>query len=308
MTHLVLGAGPIGTTLALQLVERGDHVRLLTRSGSGPDHPAIERVRGDATDIEAVERAARGVEAIHHCIHATEYRADVWRRELPVAERTVLRAAAREGVVVTFPESLYGLDAAPQPFTETSARTPGSAKGAVRVDLLAAREAAPVRTVSVTASDYFGPLARANAHAGERMIVPLLRGRTVRPLGSADQPHSFTYLPDLAEAMIRAADDAHCSGLLFAPTGPAVTQRELIARYAAAADVPVPRVRPIPGTAVRLLGRVQRDMRELAEMLHQWERPFVMDSSASESLLGLKPTDLDTAVDTTIAWWRDQPR
>ncbi|WP_293786335.1 NAD-dependent epimerase/dehydratase family protein [uncultured Aeromicrobium sp.] len=308
MTHLVLGAGPIGTTLALRLAERGDHVRLMTRSGSGPDHRAIDRVVGDATDSEAVERAARGAEAIHHCIHATAYRAHAWRRELPAAERLVLRAAEREGVVVTFPESLYGLDAAPQPFTETSARTPGSAKGAVRVDLLAAREAAPVRTVSVAASDYFGPFARTTAHAGERMIVPLLRGRTVRPLGSADQPHSFTYLPDLAEAMIRAAEDPHCSGLLFAPTGPACTQRELVARYAAAAGVPVPRIRPIPGAAIRALGLIQRDMRELAEMLHQWERPFVMDSSATEALLGLKPTDLDTAVETTIAWWRDQQR
>ncbi|RLV56182.1 NAD-dependent epimerase/dehydratase family protein [Aeromicrobium phragmitis] len=304
MTHLVLGAGPIGTTLALRLAERGDHVRLMTRSGSGPEHPAIERVVGDATDSEAVERAARGAETIHHCIHATAYRADVWRRELPAAERVVLRAAEREGVVVTFPESLYGMDAAPQPFTETSARTPGSAKGAVRVDLLAARESAPVRTVSMAASDYFGPWARANAHAGERMIVPILRGRTVRPLGSADQPHSFTYLPDLAEAMIRAAEDDRCRGLMFAPTGPPVTQRELITRYAAAAGVPVPKIRPVPGGALRALGRVHRDTRELAEMLHQWERPFVMDSTHSEAVLGLEPTALSSGVDRTIGWWR----
>ena len=33
----------------------------------------------------------------------------------------------------------------------------------------------------------------------------LLAGRTVRPIGSADQPHSWTYLPDFAAALAAAA-------------------------------------------------------------------------------------------------------
>lgn len=50
--HVVTGAGPVGTTVATHLALAGHRVRLLTRSGSGPDHPAIERRRVDlsATD------------------------------------------------------------------------------------------------------------------------------------------------------------------------------------------------------------------------------------------------------------------
>ncbi len=37
--EIVTGAGPVGLTVALQLAEQGRQVRVLTRSGSGPDHP-----------------------------------------------------------------------------------------------------------------------------------------------------------------------------------------------------------------------------------------------------------------------------
>jgi nucleoside-diphosphate-sugar epimerase len=46
--------------------------------------------------------------------------------------------------------------------------------------------------------------------------------------------------------------------------------------------------------------------RELAEMLYQFERPFVMDSHASEAALGLHPTPLPEAAAATVAWWRAQ--
>ncbi len=45
--HVVTGAGPVGSTVAQQLAGAGHQVRLLTRSGSGPDHPSIERRRVD---------------------------------------------------------------------------------------------------------------------------------------------------------------------------------------------------------------------------------------------------------------------
>ena len=51
--HVVTGAGPVGSTVALQLADAGHQVRLLTRSGSGPAHPLVDRRRappGDRND------------------------------------------------------------------------------------------------------------------------------------------------------------------------------------------------------------------------------------------------------------------
>jgi Trk K+ transport system NAD-binding subunit len=58
--HVIVGAGTIGSAVALRLVGDGHSVRLVSRGGSGPDHPAIERVAADATDAERLTAIAGG--------------------------------------------------------------------------------------------------------------------------------------------------------------------------------------------------------------------------------------------------------
>lgn len=302
--HVVTGAGPVGSTVALQLAESGQQVRLLTRSGSGPDHPLVERRRVDVSRPEQLDEAFAGAVAVHHCIHGSRYDARTWAAELPVAERHVLAAAGRAGAVVVFPESLYSYGPVDGPLTEDSPRAATTGKLGVRTELLAQRAASETPTVSVAASDFYGPLVR-NAHAGERLVPTVLAGRTMRVLGSLDQPHSFTYVPDLAAAMVRAAATPDLWGsFLHAPTAPPVTQRELVELVAEAGGVPVPRMSAIPAWALRAVGTVSRESRELAETSYMFTAPFVLDSSRSQEWLGLAPTPLGTGMKETVAWWR----
>ena len=302
--HVVTGAGPVGATVALQLADAGHPVRVLTRSGSGPEHPLVERRRVDVSRPDHLDEAFAGAAAVHHCIHGSRYTTAAWRAELPAAERVVLEAAGRAGAVVVFPESLYAYGRVEGPMTEDSPRDADFGKPAGRVDLLRARAESSTPTVSVAASDFFGPRVL-NAHAGERMVPAVLAGRTIRVVGSLDQPHSFTYVPDLAAAMIRAADTPDLwDTFLHAPTGPAVTMRELVTQLAAVAEVPVPRLGVIPAWLLRAVGTVHEETRELAEMSFQFTAPFVLDSAKSEARLGLSPTPLDDALRATVDWWR----
>ncbi len=304
--HVVTGAGPVGSTVARQLAEAGQQVRLLTRSGSGPVHPLVDRQRVDASQPAALTAAFEGAAAVHHCIHGSSYDGRVWRAELPRAERAVLEAAGRVGAVVVFPESLYSYGPVAGAMTEDLPRTATGGKLGVRSDLLAQREASATPTVSVAASDFYGP-AVLTAHAGERLVPTVLAGRTMRVLGSLDHPHSFTYVPDLAAAMIVAAARADLwNSFLHAPTAPPITQRRLVELVAAAGDVPVPRMSAIPGAVLRGMGLVSRGMRELAETSYMFSRPFVLDSTASQRRLGLAPTSMETGLKETVAWWREQ--
>lgn len=304
--YVVTGAGPIGWTIAEQLAQRGEQVRILTRSGSGPDHPLVEKLRVDVSDPAQLGQAFDGAAAVFHCIHGSAYRAKTWAAELPEAEQVVMDAAAEAGAVVVFPESLYSYSEPDKTITENSPREAIGGKRGIRTALLKARQAHRANTVSVVAGDYFGPRARL-AHAGERMVPLILKGKAVQVLGSANQPHSFTYVPDLAAAMIVAAQKPELwNSVLHAPTGPAMTMREIAGSFARTAGVPEPKLSVVPGWLLRTLGLVSTDMRELAEMLYQFERPFVMDSKASQAKLGLEPTPLPDATAATVAWWRDQ--
>lgn len=304
--HVVTGAGPVGATVAQQLADAGHPVRLLTRSGSGSEHPLIDRRRVDVSQPAALAEQFAGAAAVHHCIHGSAYSAKAWRAELPAAEQVVLTAAGVAGSVVVFPESLYSYGPVEGPMTEDTPRNATRGKLGIRAELLRARAASATPHVSVAASDFYGPLVRM-AHAGERLVPALLAGRRVTMIGSLDQPHSFTYVPDLARAMITAARAPAVWGqVLHAPTGPALTQRELAGALAGAAGAPTPRLSALPAWVLKTAGLVSDDARELAETSYMFSKPFVLDSTRSEKLLGQAPTPLEVAAKETVDWWQSQ--
>lgn len=60
----------------------------------------------------------------------------------------------------------------------------------------------------------------------------------------------------------------------------------------------------IPAWALRTVGAVHSDTRELVETAYQFTRPFVLDSTRSQAWLGLEPTPLHDGVRATVEWWR----
>lgn len=302
--YLVTGSGPVGTTVALALANNGHSVALATRSGGGPEHPGIRRMRADALDPGQVAGAMDGATAVFHCIHAA-YSAKAWTETLPRAEELVLAAAGERGIPVVFPESLYSYSHPGEPMAEDSPRNAAGGKRGVRTALMTARAASGTNTVSVVASDFYGPHVE-TAHAGARMLESVFSGRRLLAVGNPAMPHSFTYMPDLAAAMVRAAEREDLwNGVLHAPTAPPSSQRAVAEAYAAAAGLPAPKVTGMPGWILRAVGLAHPATRELAEMAYQFDDPFVMDSRRSEALLGLSPTPLADGARATVDWWRE---
>lgn len=299
---VVIGYGPVGATIVEELLQSGAHVRVVTRSGSGPD--AAERVRADALDPDAVARAVGDAPVVHMSFHAPAYSAKVWAATLPRMERSVLDHARRTGARVVAPESLYAFDADAGPITARTPLRPRSRKGEVREALLAARSASGVRVVSVVAGDFVGPRVLM-AHAGDRLLAPLLAGRTLRPVGDPDLPHAFTHVPDLARAMIAAGSLAGSGHeIVMAPSAGSITMRDLAAAMAAAAGVEVPRVSPMSPAFLRAVGLVVPSVREIAEIAYQFAQPFEVDARADQARLGLSATPWPRAAQETVAWWR----
>ncbi len=306
--YVVTGAGPVGWTITEILASQGHNVRILTRTGSGPDHALVERRSVDVSNPASLSREFQGASAVFHCIHGSSYTAKAWAAELPVAEAAVMDAAQAAGAVVVFPESMYSYSGPERPIAENSPREASGGKRGVRTQLLRARAAHSADTVSVVAGDFFGPRVLM-AHAGDRMVPLVLQGKTVQVIGSADQPHSFTYVPDLAAAMVTAAQDKGLwNSILHAPTLPPMTLRQLASAFAAAAGLGMPKVSVVPGWLLRIVGVFSGDMRELVETLYQFQRPFVLDSAASQRRLGLAPTPLADAASATVAWWQQKER
>jgi nucleoside-diphosphate-sugar epimerase len=309
--HVVVGKGPIGSTLAQQLADAGHDVLVLCRSGGGatrttPTGGSVEHRAVDATDAAALTGAARGAVALYNCVNPPYHR---WPTDWPPVASALLAAAEATGAVLVVAGNLYGYGRGTHLMREDSPLATTETKGSVRAamwhELERRHHAGALRGTEVRGSDYLGPGAQAHAHLGPRLLGPLLAGRTVRPIGSADTLHSWTYLPDFARALAAAAGTEAAWGHAWhVPSPEPLTYREVAVRFATAAGAPAPRIRVIPLGAVRALGLVHPMMREVHAMGYQFVEPFVLDSTRSEQVLGTSPTPWPRIVEETLAAWR----
>jgi nucleoside-diphosphate-sugar epimerase len=180
-------------------------------------------------------------------------------------------------------------------------------KGRIRAEgwarLKAANDAGTLRVAEVRASDYFGPHAGKNAHLGSRFFEPLLAKKTARVIGNPTLEHSWAYLPDIVSTLIAAADSGTWGRAWHAPHASSLP-RTVIAAQVRERFGGGERVRPYPKLAMTALARVVPDIREVMRMEYQFTRPFLVDSTESEGLLGVRATPWDEALAATVASYR----
>ncbi len=301
-THVIVGAGSVGTATALELVQRGHHVKIITRSGSGPTCPGVERLAGDASDPEALARLAGGADAIYNCANPPYHR---WPELWPPMAASMLSVASDTGAVLVTMDNLYGYGPVDHPMVETDPLASSGTKGMVRAemwsDALAAHRAGRVRATEARASDFYGPGVVDTSHFG-RNVDHLLASKKIRVLGDPDAPHSWTYVPDAGRALAILGTDERCWGKPWhVPTAPPHSQRELASRFCELAGLPAPRVAAVPAPVFALAGLFSPQMREMRETIYQFERSFVVDSSAFTREFGLEATPTDEALRTIAA-------
>jgi nucleoside-diphosphate-sugar epimerase len=307
MQHVIVGAGPVGAATAVELAERGHEVRLVSRRGRGPEHPGVERVAADAADGAALAGQLRGAAVLYNCANPSGY--DRWAVEWPPLAAALLTGAERAGCRLVVMGNLYAYGPVDGPLTPDlplrATGTKGRMRAAMWRDALEAQRQGRVEVTEARASDFIGPGPTDQAHLGERVVPRVLAGRTVRVLGAPDQPHSFSYLPDVARTLATLGTDERAFGRAWhVPSPPALTQAATVAALAAAAGRPAPKVVGLPRWALRTAGLVSAQVRELDEVRYQFERPFVLDATDTERTFGLRATAMDEVARATVEWWR----
>jgi nucleoside-diphosphate-sugar epimerase len=297
--HVIVGAGSIGSTIATELAGAGEQVRVITRSGSGPAHDRIERVAANASDAATLRGLAAGATVIYNCANPPYHE---WPKQWPPLAESLLGAAEATGAPLVITGNLYVYGPVDRPMTEDMPLLAPTVKGKVRVKLWqdavrAYRDGRIKGVTEVRASDFLGP-----KHSMLEMAVPAMRaGKAVWLPMPLDTPHTYTYTGDVAAAMIRLARDERAWGQAWhVPSAAPMTARELLGHAARLGGLAKPKLRRLPDIAMRAAGLVNPFAREFTEMSYQFKRPFVLDTSRTEQVFGLRATELDEALLVTL--------
>jgi len=187
--------------------------------------------------------------------------------------------------------------------SETSPEHPVTRKGRWRVEMERGLLDSGVKALIVRAGDFFGPGITANSWFGQMARPGAEVRNTVYP-GVRGVGHTWAYLPDLAETMVRLAEQEERleHHAVFNFGGHWLERGEAMAdSILRVAERPRGRIRSFPWPLAVLASPFVPMFRELLEMRYLWRRPLRLDNTKLTAFLGEEPhTPLDQAVARTL--------
>lgn len=312
VNHVVLGTGAIGRAAMEELVKRGESVRMVNRSGKMDEVPAgVEVVAADLYDPTKVKEVTRGAKVVYQ---ASQPEYNEWVEKFPPLQKSILDGLTGSNAKLVIVENLYMYgDVNGAPLTEDLPHNAHTRKGKVRGEIsnaaFEAHKAGKVRVTAGRGSDFFGAWGLATAAMGERTFYPMLAGKAANLVGDVDAPHTHTYIPDFGKALVILGEHDEADGKAWhvPNNNPQVTQREMAAMIAAEIGVPL-KVSAMGKGMMWIGGLFIPAAKETVEMMYEFEKPFIVDSSRFEKTFGMHATLMKDAIKDTVAWYKNHPQ
>ncbi|UCS93631.1 NAD-dependent epimerase/dehydratase family protein [Echinicola marina] len=291
----ILGSGGIiGTQLAQELTTYTKKIRLVSR------HPKLvntgdEVFPANLLDIKETQKALNG-SSIAYLTIGFPYKTRIWQEAWPKIMNNVIKTCSEQNIKLVFFDNVYMYDTFHiGHMTESTPVLPVSKKGKVRAliaeKLMEATAKKKLNALIARSADFYGPSTPMKSIMTEMVFKPLSKGKSAKWFGNSHCPHSFTYTPDAgkATAMLGNTPDAF-NQVWHLPTAPnPPSGKEWIHMVAKEMSVS-PHYQTIPKWIFNISEIFVPFMRELNEMLYQYEQPYVFDSKKFEELFFFKPT------------------
>ena len=290
----ILGSGgSIGTELAKILPSYTDKIRLVSRNPKAIN-PNDELFSCDLTDKEKLTEAVKGSN-VAYLVAGLKYETKTWQELWPKIMENTIEACKVNNTKLVFFDNIYMYDPKCIPFmTEDCPTNPCSKKGEVRAKIagmvMDEVKKGNLKAVIARSADFYGP-GKINSVVNLSVYQNLLKGKKANWLSSIDYKHSFTYTPDAAKATAILGNDSKADNQVWhLPTAKnPLTGMQWIEAFAKEMEVQ-PKTQLASRTMVKILGLFNPIMKEFVEMLYQYDRDYVFDSSKFEKAFNFQPT------------------
>jgi len=297
----ILGSGgAIGTELAKTLKEYTSEIRLVSRNPVKVN-PADQLFPADLMHPDEVKKAVEGSSIVYVTV-GFPYNYKIWKENWPKFIQYVIDACIQYQCKMVFFDNIYMYD--PQfleGMTEETPINPASKKGKVRAQIakmiLDKVDEGKLTALIARSADFYGPNIQNTSMLTETVFKPLHNGKKANWMGSVNVKHSFTYTPDAgkATALLGNTESAYNQVWHLPTADNPLTGKEWITLIAKEMGAK-PNVQAASKFIVRVLGLFMPLMREMSEMMYQYDRDYIFNSDKFSKNFDMKPTSYQEGV------------
>ncbi|MCU1335671.1 MAG: hypothetical protein JWO19_1252 [Bryobacterales bacterium] len=289
----ILGAGgAIGNELLKELSARNEPIRLVSRNPK-PVQGVAEVVAADLSNLDDTVKAVSG-SRVAFLVVGLKYDLKLWREMWPRIMSNAIEAAKRSNARLVFLDNVYMYGKVDGPMTEETPFRPCSKKGEVRAEiatmLLNEIKAGNTTALIARAGDFYGPRVQ-TAIPTVMVFDKFAKGAKANWLVNDSVKHSFTFTPDVGKSLVLLAEtETAWNQSWHVPSAPdPPTGKELI-ELAAKEFGTQPKYRVLTKPIIWAAGWFDSTIRELYEMLYQYDVDYVFDSTKFAKAFAFKAT------------------
>ncbi|MBI0398553.1 NAD-dependent epimerase/dehydratase family protein [Cyclobacterium marinum] len=304
MQTIIGSGGAIGTELAKALLAYTQRIRLVSRNPKKVND-TDEIFSADVLDSNALKKAIHGSSIVYVTVGFT-YSHQQWAKKWIPFVKDLINICSENNCKLVFFDNVYMYD--PNflnGMTEETQVNPSSKKGVIRAEIakmiLDAIAAKKLKALIARSADFYGPSISNNSLLTETVFNPLSRGKKANWLVSDRFLHSFTYTIDAAVATALLGNTEAAYGEVWhLPTASApYTGKQWIEHIAKGLGTK-PKIQLAPKFLIKIMGIFNPIMRESVEMLYQYDRDYVFDSSKFEKAFDFTPTPYELGINYII--------
>lgn len=296
--------GRIGIETAKAFLASGWQVRGMARTNKS-QIKGVEFVIGDATSAADIASAIAPSEIV---VNAVNLPYDKWENGAYEAlTATIIEAFKGTEKTMLFPGNIYNYAAEQHLLTPQTPQNPTAPKGEIRVRveqmLKAAAQNDGFQVLVLRSPDFYGPFASQTMF--DLAMLTRIKSGIVQYPGPLELGHSWAYLPDLARAYVRLAEERAEFGRFetFHFRGHFKTGNEMVAAIQSALPAKT-RVRQLSWSLLSAIGLFLPIVRAVVRMNYLWRVPHQLADPRLEKILGpdFNTPFVETVRTTTLSY------
>lgn len=291
----ILGSGgAIGVELAKALTQYTNQIRLVSRNPIKVNS-TDQLLSADLLNTNELNTAVKGSSIVYVTV-GFPYNLKVWKQNWPKFIKDVIDACIQNNCKLVFFDNIYMYDKDYlDGMTEETPINPSSEKGKIRAEIakmiMDKVNEGKLKALIARSADYYGAGIKNTSMLTETVFKPFSLGKKANWIGSTKFKHSFTYTPDAgkATAILGNSNDAYNQVWHLPTASNPLTGKEIIEAIAEEMNVK-PKFQVAPKFLVKVIGLFVPIMKEMHEMMYQYDRDYVFNSDKFEKRFKIQPT------------------